>query len=41
MKSLKKTINTSFKVEDVLTDVISKDTISTEQMTKLNNFWPK
>ena len=33
--------NTQFKVEDVLTDVISKDTISTEQMTKLNNFLAK
>ena len=30
--------NTQFKVEDVFTDVISKDTISTEQITKLNNF---
>ena len=26
--------NTSFKVEDIFTDVISKDTISTEQITK-------
>ena len=26
--------NTQVKVEDVLTDVISKDTISTEQITK-------
>ena len=31
--------NTSFKVEDIFTDVISKDTISTEQITKLNNFF--
>ena len=30
--------NTQFKVEDIFTDVISKDTISTEQITKLNNF---
>ena len=30
--------STQFKVEDVLTDVISKDTISSEQITKLNNF---
>ena len=28
--------NTQFKVEDILTDVISKDTISPEQITKLN-----
>ena len=33
--------NTQFKVEDVFTDVISKDTISTEQITKLNNFLAK
>ena len=33
--------NTQFKVEDVLTDVISKATISTEQITKLNNFLAK
>ena len=33
--------NTSFKVEDVFTDVISKDIISTEQITKLNNFLTK
>ena len=30
--------NTQFKVEDIFTDVISKDTISTEQITKLINF---
>ena len=30
--------NTQFKVEDVFTDVISKDTIPTEQITKLKNF---
>ena len=30
--------NTSFKVEDVFGDVISKDSISPEQITKLNNF---
>ena len=29
--------NTQFKFEDVFTDVISKDTISTEQIIKLNN----
>ena len=33
--------NTSFKVEDIFTDVISKDTISPEQITKLNNFLAK
>ena len=33
--------NTQFKVEDLFTDVISKDTISTEQITKLNNFLAK
>ena len=33
--------NTSFKVEDVFSDVIHKDTISTEQITKLNNFLAK
>ena len=33
--------NTSFKVQDVFSDVIHKDTISTEQITKLNNFLAK
>ena len=33
--------NTQFKVEDIISDVISKDTISTEQITKLNNFSAK
>ena len=33
--------NTQFKFEDIFTDVISKDTISTEQITKLNNFLAK
>ena len=33
--------NTQFKVEDIFTDVISKDTISTEQITKLNSFLAK
>ena len=33
--------NTSFKVEDIFTDVTSKDTISAEQITKLNNFLAK
>ena len=31
----------SFKFEDVFSDVISKDTISPEQITKLNNFSAK
>ena len=30
--------NTSFKVEDIFNDIIHKDTISPEQITKLNNF---
>ena len=33
--------NTSFKVEDVFEDVISKDSISPEQITKLNIFLAK
>ena len=33
--------NNQFKVEDVFGDVISKDTISPEQITKLNNFLAK
>ena len=33
--------NTSFKVEDVFNDVINKDTISQEQIIKLNNFLAK
>ena len=33
--------NTQFKVEDIFDNVISKDTISTEQITKLNNFLAK
>ena len=33
--------NTQFKVEDIFSDIISKDTISTEQITKLNNFLAK
>ena len=33
--------NNSFKVEDVFNDVIHKDTISQEQITKLNNFLAK
>ena len=33
--------NTLFKVEDVFGDVISKDSISPEQITKLNNFLAK
>ena len=35
------TRSTQFKVEDVFSDVISRDTISTEQITKLNNFLAK
>ena len=31
--------NTQFKVEDIFNDVIHKDTISPEQITKLNNFF--
>ena len=30
--------STQFKVEDIFGDVISKDSISPEQITKLNNF---
>ena len=33
--------NTSFKVEDVFGDVISKDKLSQEQITKPNNFLAK
>ena len=33
--------NTQFKVVDVFGDVISKDTFSEEQITKLNNFLAK
>ena len=33
--------NTSFKVEDIFGDVISKDSISPEQITKLNNLLAK
>ena len=33
--------STKFKVEDVLGDVICKDSISTEQITKLNDFFSK
>ena len=32
---------TSFRVEDVFGDVISKDSISPEQLTKPNNFSAK
>ena len=31
--------NTQFKVDDIFGDIISKDTISPEQITKLNNFF--
>ena len=33
--------NTQFKVEDISNDVINKDTISQEQIVKLNNFLAK
>ena len=33
--------NTSFKVEDVFNDIIHKDTISPDQIAKLNNFLAK
>ena len=33
--------STKFKVEDIFGDVISKDFISPEQITKLNNFLAK
>ena len=33
--------NTQFKFEDIFVDVISKDSISPEQITKLNNFLAK
>ena len=33
--------STKLKVEDVLGDVICKDSISPEQITKLNNFFKK
>ena len=33
--------NTQFKVEDVFGDVISKDTFSQKQITKLINFLTK
>ena len=33
--------NTSFKVEDIFNNVINKDTISQEQIIKLNNFLAK
>ena len=31
-------INAQFKVEDIFGDILNKDTILTEQITKLNNF---
>ena len=33
--------NTQFKVEDIFGDIGNKDTISPEQITKLNNFSAK
>ena len=32
---------TQFKVEEVIGDIINKDNISLEQITKLNNFLAK
>ena len=32
---------TSFRVEDIFGDIISKDSFSQEQITKLNNFLAK
>ena len=34
-------VSTKFKVEDIFGDVISKDSISPGQLTKLNNFLAK
>ena len=34
-------INTQFKVKVIFDDVLGKDSISTEQKTKLNNFLAK
>ena len=34
-------ISTKFRVEDIFVDVISKDSISPEQLTKPNNFLAK
>ena len=31
--------NTDFKVEDIFGDIINKDTITSEQITKLNKFF--
>ena len=33
--------STKFKVEDIFGDVRSKESVSTEQITKLNNFSAK
>ena len=33
--------STKFKVEDIFGDVISEDSISPEQITKINNFSAK
>ena len=33
--------NTQFKVEDVFSDVLSKDDFSQEQIAKVNNFLAK
>ena len=33
--------STKFRVEDIFGDIISKDSISPEQITKLNNFLAK
>ena len=40
-KNSEKMKNTQFKVEDVFTDVISKDSISPDQITKLISFITK
>ena len=40
-KKTEKMRNTNFNVEDVFGDVISKESISPEQITKLNNFLAK
>ena len=33
--------NTQFKLENIFGDVTSKDNLSQEKITKLNNLWPK
>ena len=41
IKRIEILISTKFKVEDIFGDVISKDSISSEQITKLSNFSAK